>query len=322
MDRLADECDRIDGVDVVDTPGAADVIHFNSLNPLGRLVHGKESLSRHVADLSRIVRSDDTAVVVTEHGVEEFSDVEATMYLESNDAVRQFADRFKRGVERIFSRYVDAIIAISSMDREYLLDAGFDSQQVHFVPHGVDEAFLNSPTTSRDGDFVFHVSKCSPHKNPSAVIETAKRLSRRMVIAGDGWTEHHGEVLDSIETVEVLGYVSKERLIELYSSAAAFYFPSTYEPFGLPILEALACGTPVVASEHSAARDFDTEGVQLVDPLDIGRHVELLGRLLDDDTDRDRRSAASRAFAREMTWERTANLTISIYKTVEKNRYD
>jgi len=161
---------------------------------------------------------------------------------------------------------------------------------------------------------VLHVSKCSPHKNPEAILETARRIERPMVVVGGGWQDQYGSELSEIDSVDAKGFVEDSELKRLYAAASVFYFPSTYEPFGLPILEAMASRTPVVASVNSTARDFDSDGVQAVPPDEVDRHVELLEALLADSYDRERRAAAAQSFARDMTWERTAARTIDIYR--------
>jgi alpha-1,3-rhamnosyl/mannosyltransferase len=318
VDSLREEFRRHERVHVVDEPGDADVVHLNYLNPLGRIVHGKADRWRHLRDVAGVFAGFDAPVVLTEHGVEEFSDAGESMYIESNRALQKLADATKRQVSRVFATQVDAIIAISSMDRDYLVDAGFEPSSVHHVPHGVEARFLNA----RDGevdDFVLHVSKCSPHKNPRGIIEVARRLDATLKIAGSGWQENHGAELSPIENVDVLGYVPEDELVDLYSSARAFYFPSTYEPFGLPILEAMACGTPVVSSVNSAAPDIDGDGITLVEPDDVDQHVAELERLLEDDELRESRARAAVESANSFTWTRTANSTAEVYEQLASN---
>jgi len=312
LDNLAAELTTAPEVELVSIDDSPDIVHLNYLNPLGRLVHGKESLERHFRDVLSVVTSSDAALVLTEHGVEEFSDLRHSMYLDNYAVVGKTADRAKRQLSRWFGSRADRIIAISSMDREFLVESGFAREAVCHVPHGVDESFFASD--SADEGFVLHVSKCSPHKNPEAILETARRIERPMVVVGGGWQDQYGSELSEIDSVDAKGFVEDSELKRLYAAASVFYFPSTYEPFGLPILEAMASRTPVVASVNSTARDFDSDGVQAVPPDEVDRHVELLEALLADSYDRERRAAAAQSFARDMTWERTAARTIDIYR--------
>jgi glycosyltransferase involved in cell wall biosynthesis len=200
------------------------------------------------------------------------------------------------------------------MDQDSLIDAGLRNDAVYHIPHGVEERFLDPPAPDTVGDFILHVSKYSPHKNPQAIIKTAKRLNKPVKIAGGGWTENCGDELGQIENVELLGYVSEDRLVELYCAALAFYFPSTYEPFGLPILESMACGTPVVASINSAAPDICPDCISLVDPKQIDQHVDELRQLITDDQLRRSYGLKSKESAKSFTWSHTADQTLNVYE--------
>lgn len=315
IDHLREKFRTDDRIRVVDELSEGDLAHLNYLNPIGRLIHGKESIGTHVSDLVTSILSSDTPIVLTEHGVEEFSLVEDTMYLDTYTPIQKGVDAAKRSIERTFSTAVDAIIAISTMDKRCLENGGVTSGKLHHVPHGVGEDFRPS-ADGETGSFVLHVSKCSPHKNPETIIETAKRIDTKLVIAGGGWEEQYGNELAAIETVDLRGYVPQKELIDLYTGALAFYFPSTYEPFGLPLLESLACGTPVVASKYSAGLDICKESIALVDPHDVDSHVAELRRLINDDDLRSKRAIIAEERAKEFTWNRTANATISVYETV------
>lgn len=315
VDSLAACFARDPRVRLVDRIDDADVAHVNYLNPLGRIIHGKENRRRHLRDLAAVVRNTAIPVVATEHGVEEFSNVEASMFLNATSTVQRFVDAAKRRIERSFARQLDAVIAISSMEARYLVEAGFDPTAVHHVPHGVDSTFL-SDAGGDDGDYVLHVSKCSPHKNPRAILAVARRLDVEMKVVGLDWQQRYGDELAALDNVTVVGHVTDDELAALYSGAQVFYLPSTYEPFGLPILEAMACETPVVASRHSAAPDICEESIALVDPHDHDQHVAALTRLLEDDDLRRARGQAARRRAREFTWDRTAASTIEIYETL------
>jgi glycosyltransferase involved in cell wall biosynthesis len=311
--RLAAAFRAHERVDLVESVEDADVIHLNYLNPLGRIVHGKESRWRHIRDIATAFSGIEGSVVVTAHGVEEFGDAGESMYVESYTPLQQLAHVAKRGASRLFATHVDGIVAISSMDRESLITAGFDPETVYHVPHGVGDEFLTAPTREESG-FVLHVSKYSPHKNPQAIIKASERLQTDVKIVGGGWRENYGVEFDKISNAELLGYVSEEKLIDLYSRASVFYFPSTYEPFGLPILEAMACGTPVIASVNSAAPDIRGEGITAIDPYDVDSHVSEIRRLLSDDELRASQGRKAEERAGSFTWEQTAESTIAIYE--------
>jgi len=102
----------------------------------------------------------------------------------------------------------------------------------------------------------------------------------------------------------------------LYSGATLFAFPSLYEGFGLPVLEAMGCGTPVVASNTSAIPQVAGDAALLVDPRDVNALAEGMGRLLSDETLRAELRARGLERAQQFSWERTARDTLSVYEVV------
>ena len=108
------------------------------------------------------------------------------------------------------------------------------------------------------------------------------------------------------ERLRVLGFVSDEALHSLYTAASVVWFPSRYEGFGLPVVEAMACGAPVVASDASSIPEVAGAAAILVNPDDHGAHVEAIESLLESASRRDALAAAGRIRAGEFTWERAA----------------
>jgi glycosyltransferase involved in cell wall biosynthesis len=116
--------------------------------------------------------------------------------------------------------------------------------------------------------------------------------------------------------VRFLGYVPDEDLPALYSGALLLAFPSLYEGFGLPVLEAMACGTPVLTSNVSATAEVADGAALLVDPRSVDALASALGRLLTDDALRADLRRRGLARAAEFSWERTARETLSVYEKV------
>ena len=105
---------------------------------------------------------------------------------------------------------------------------------------------------------------------------------------------------------DVRGYVPKEELVRLYQSAACLVFPSRYEGFGLPVVEAMACGTPVVAAPEPALQEVAGDAAVFADDLADGVRRAL--------ADRERLSAAGLERAKEFTWQETARITADVYR--------
>ncbi|MCS6870921.1 MAG: glycosyltransferase family 1 protein [Anaerolineae bacterium] len=115
-----------------------------------------------------------------------------------------------------------------------------------------------------------------------------------------------------------IGYVSEAQLPALYSGAEAFALPSFWEGFGLPVLEAMACGVPVLTSNVSSLAEIAGDAALLVDPHDTSALAEGLLRLLTDSALRERLKAAGKARAAQFTWQQTAQQTLSVYRRLVK----
>jgi glycosyltransferase involved in cell wall biosynthesis len=141
-----------------------------------------------------------------------------------------------------------------------------------------------------------------------------------LVLVGPaGW----GEALDTAglppDAVRTPGYLPQADLVRVVAGAAALVVPSWYEGFGLPALEALACGTPVVASDLPALREVLGDQADLVPPGDPAALADALARALDDPGN-ERRRAARRTRAAGFTWENCAQATLSAYRLALESR--
>ena len=114
--------------------------------------------------------------------------------------------------------------------------------------------------------------------------------------------------------IPVTGYVADEDLNALYSGATCFVYPSYFEGFGLPVLEAMKCGTPVIAGNRTSIPEVAGEAALLFDPFDVTSLVAALRRVLNDSEYRDTLSAKGLHRANEFSWQTTARLTLAAYK--------
>jgi glycosyltransferase involved in cell wall biosynthesis len=181
-----------------------------------------------------------------------------------------------------------------------------------------------------DGDFLLTVGTLEPRKNLSVLLNAFEEVIRArpqsntlLVIAGGrGWLS--GPLFAAIERspardrILLTDYLHDEDLRALYGSCQAFIYPSIYEGFGLPPLEAMACGAPVIASRIPAIEETTGGAALLFDPRSVGELAQKILELLDDEDGENARRALATAGQRraaEFSWERTARLTWSVYET-------
>jgi len=160
-----------------------------------------------------------------------------------------------------------------------------------------------------------------PRKNLVAVVESLERLQQpsiRLVIVGgptlDASAQAAIEQSSARDRIMLLGHVPEECLPTVYSGAALLCFPSLYEGFGLPVLEAMACGTPVVCSNASSLPEVAGSAAVMVEPESREALTEAMDAVLSDRHHREALSAAGIERARQFSWERTAGLTLDAYR--------
>jgi glycosyltransferase involved in cell wall biosynthesis len=159
------------------------------------------------------------------------------------------------------ARAADHVVAVSEFTKREAVELlGVPEARVTVVGNAVEPVF--SPDgPAAEGEYVLAVGTLEPRKNLRRVTAAASRLGAELrVVGARGW--------GGVETPGWLGEVSDDELAALYRGARAFVFPSLYEGFGIPVLEAMACGAPVVTSRGSATEEVAGGAAVLVDPLD------------------------------------------------------
>jgi glycosyltransferase involved in cell wall biosynthesis len=272
---------------------------------------------------ARVPRLGKAALVATVHDV--FS-------LDSEKwADEGFREKKRKAYADLASR-ARFLIFVSPHSRDRFLEFHpVEEARVRVVPEGVDAGFGDldaeeaAAARGRLGvppEYLLFVGQIAARKNAVRVLEAVASLPAStppLVLAGPrkhGWRE----VLDTHHRLGLgpralfLGHVAEEDLAPLYAGARALVFPSLDEGFGLPVLEAFACGTPVLASTAGALPETAGNGALLVDPLSVEAIADGMRRLLEDRNLRRRLVARGRKRAAAMTWEETARRTLALYR--------
>ena len=209
------------------------------------------------------------------------------------------------------------LIAVSEATREdlvrmYRLPPG----RISVVLHGVEPEFFTLDRGQTE-PFVLCVSTLHPHKNLERLIRAYARPKRewRLIIAGmrgffaDFLIKLIAE-LGLEDSVKLTGWIPREELLQLYAGARAFVYPSTFEGFGMPVLEAMAAGIPVACSDIPPLREVAGEAALFFDPLNDDAIATALDRIVSDAELRARLETAGPERARAFTWERAARETL------------
>lgn len=243
---------------------------------------------------------------------------------------------FLRVAVPVFLRRADAVICISDhTKRDAVRYYGLDDPKVFVVPEGVDERFgpVSDEQTaavrarySLPESFILFVGTIEPRKNLVTLLDAFHALRsegrpERLVIVGrKGWlheaTFARVRELGLESEVLFLGYVADEDLPALFGAASVFAFPSLYEGFGLPPLEAMSCGTPVVCSDSSSLPEVCGDSAILVPPRDARALANALRRVLEDPALRGDLRERGIKQAAKFTWRQAAASTAEVYRTV------
>ena len=235
-------------------------------------------------------------------------------------------------------RRADRVITVSESARrdiirhyriaEHKIVAIPEAAEEHFTPiRACDDLARVRTRYQLPERYILAVGNLQPRKNLRRLIEAfaflkgAERVPQRLVLVGKGlWRE--SEIFDDIRArglegeIIATGYVPDADLPALYSAADVFVYPSLYEGFGLPPLEAMACGTPVIASTASSLPEVVGDAALLVDPLHTGELVMALRRVLTDGALHQHLASAGVVRAAHFSWAETARRTLAVYHDV------
>jgi glycosyltransferase involved in cell wall biosynthesis len=214
---------------------------------------------------------------------------------------------FKTFVPRA-ARLARRVIAVSERTKGDLIDLyKIDPARITVIPHGVDPAF--TPGDGGPGEYLLYVGAIQARKDPLAAAAAASALGLPLVVAGP---EREPALARELERrgADLRGYVEKDQLVALYRGAACLVLPSWYEGFGLPVLEAMASGTPVAAYPDPAVREVAGDAAVYAEPGDLAGAVRAVF------ADRDRYVAAGLERARLFSWDESVRRTLDVYREV------
>jgi glycosyltransferase involved in cell wall biosynthesis len=233
-------------------------------------------------------------------------------------------------------RSSDRIIAISNSTKNDIINHfNIEQNKVRVVYCGYNDYFRAMDSKEAcagtlrkhgiTGEFLLNVSMISPRKNLLTLLRSFKsaRAKRKtglqLVIAGSkGWL--YEEIFEEVSKLSLekyvifTGYIPDEELLHLYNSAALMVYPSIYEGFGLPVLEAMACGCPVIASNTSSLPEVCGDAALLVNPLDAEGLSESICKALEDNAFRNRMAVRGFQRIKSFSWSKAANETLQLYK--------
>jgi len=217
------------------------------------------------------------------------------------------------------ARRADRVLAGSERTRRDLVEQyGIGEEKVVVTPYGVDPIFRPGGAVHDGAPYALFVGGIQPRKDPLTAVEALALVDGdlRLVLVGDekrGGDDVRSAVrrLGLEARVELAGYVEREGLAALYRGAACLVFPSRYEGFGLPVLEAMASGTPVVATTAGAVPEVAGDAAVLVEPGNPEGLADGIRRAL---SERERLSAAGLERVRRFSWSETARRTLEVYR--------
>ena len=277
-------------------------------------LHSRVQELRMAWALPRLLRRSGAALVHTQYAVPLRCPCPAVVTIhdlsfERDRAHMGLKDRlvFRAAVPRA-ARRAARILTVSERTRHDLAELyGVSAERVTVTPNGVDPAFAPGPPGPRD--YVLAVGAIQPRKNQVAALAAAQAVGLPLVVAGPPKDPELARELER-RGARLEGYVATERLAELYRGAACLVQASRYEGFGLPVLEAMACGTPVVTVDEPALREVAGAAAVVVEEAGLADGIRLAF------ADRERLAAAGFERAGLFSWGETARRTLAVYRDI------
>lgn len=227
--------------------------------------------------------------------------------------------------------YDKIIVNSNTTKKDLIMHLGVPEERISVTLLGRDERFVKINDVSKNRtvrekyglpeSYLLFTGTLEPRKNITRLLEAyakgrAQEILKLVIIGKKGWL--YEEIFETVKRLNLEermmfpGFVDDKDLPCVYSMARVFVYPSLYEGFGLPVLEAMACGAPVITSNVSSMREVTGEAAILVDPQNVEALAESIDKVVFNNATYDRLCRASIARAREFTWERTARETLDL----------
>ena len=242
------------------------------------------------------------------------------------------AVRFRAIVPKT-AKFADRIIAVSEATRKDIIElTGVSSTKIDVVYLGVEDKFrsLTEDTLNIFRDkynirypYILHVGSIHPRRNIKRLCQVFRRLkeekkiNHHLVLAGLD-LDHTSQLSSYLELPDIhwVGYVPEEDLVGFFNAADLFIYPSLYEGFGLPVLEAMACGTPVITSNVSSLPEVAGDAALLIEPDDEEDMMRAISRILSEKSLAREMAEKGLERSKQYTWEKTSEQTLQIIQSM------
>jgi len=226
--------------------------------------------------------------------------------------------------------HADAIVTVSEFSKSEIVEhLGISPSKIDVVYNGIDPIFLDdseSEPVNLPDEYLLYVGGTNARKNISTLLQCYEILNKDyniehdLVMVGPDPKLHHSYPVDAInhENIYITGYISKPELKFVYENADVFLFPSLYEGFGMAPLEAMACETPVVASNAASLPEILRDSAILIDPSNERELAQSTLDLLRNENYRQEMIERGTKRASEFTWESVAEAAVEVFKMVSK----
>lgn len=232
------------------------------------------------------------------------------VYLRYPETVNRLITRVQRKRLNWINRESSLIFADSQTTKEDLIELlKIDAKRVVVNYPGIEIKEMGKKSATKK-PFILSVGKIEPRKNLNRLIEAFEKLNSRnfdlLIVGPEGW----GEKIKAPHGIKFLGYVSDEELHDLYSSCLFFVYPSLWEGFGYPVLEAMSQGIPVATSDTSSLEEIGGNSVLFFDPMKVDEIKNAMQKLIADEKLRKELSRKGKERAQHFTWKKYYDVMI------------